>query len=91
MRKNADDGALSESLAATTEFLRNFVAKPPTVTEDHMDREYFGSYVKGALNNMCEEDFGEAKDTINSMLSTFAQRKKHAIPVDSTAPAEVVA
>ena len=39
-RKNADDGRVSESFAATTDFFRNFVSKPPTVTEDHMDREY---------------------------------------------------
>ena len=87
--KNADDGGLSESLAATTELFKKFVANPPTVTEDHTDREYFGSYIKGALKNMCEKAFGEAKDTINSMLSWFAQKKKHAIPVH-TAPADVV-
>ena len=48
-RKNADDGDLTESLAATTEFNRNLMAKPPKDREDQTDRNFFGSYVKSAL------------------------------------------
>ena len=91
-RKNANDCALTESLTATTEFLRTFIAKPPTVREDQMDRDFFGSYVKGALTNTSHEDIVGAKDSINSMLSMFDFCKKHAvaIPVHSTASADVV-
>ena len=66
-RKTAEEGSLEEGLAMTNEFLRKFVANPPSApVQDQTDRKHFGSYVKASLKNMNQDDFIEARDAMSA-------------------------